>query len=148
MAKLRRLAEETKIKLSFATSVEVREEFLTSVAGKPIHLETTITRRQFEDLIRRCWKARSSTPARRSKIARSMLGKSPRLSGRWLHAYPLVRSLIEEAFGAPIHEDVDPDLAVGWVHRCKLACCGVRPSSASSSMCRPTVWNARGRARG
>jgi molecular chaperone DnaK len=26
---------------------------------------------------------------------------------------PLVRSLIEKAFGVPIHEDVDPDLAVG-----------------------------------
>ena len=47
MAKLRRLAEETKIQLSLATEVDVREEFLTSVSGKPIHLETTITRRQF-----------------------------------------------------------------------------------------------------
>jgi molecular chaperone DnaK (HSP70) len=45
-------AEDTKIKLSLETQVEVREEFLTSVAGTPIHLQIVVTRRQFEDLIR------------------------------------------------------------------------------------------------
>jgi molecular chaperone DnaK len=114
MAKLRRLAEETKIKLSLATSVEVHEEFLTSVAGKPIHLETTITRRQFEDLIRpllestieHSRKALADAKVDAGQISRvCLVGGSTRI--------PLVRSLLEEAFGAPIHEDVDPDLAVG-----------------------------------
>ncbi|HEY5282140.1 MAG TPA: Hsp70 family protein [Polyangia bacterium] len=114
MAKLRRLAEETKIKLSLATSVDIREEFLTSVAGKPIHLETTVTRRQFEDLIRSLLestiehsrKALEDAKVDATQISRvCLVGGSTRI--------PLVRSLIEEAFGAPIHEDVDPDLAVG-----------------------------------
>ncbi len=114
MAKLRRLAEETKIKLSLATSVEIREEFLTSVAGKPIHLENTVTRRQFEDLIRpllestieHSRKALEDAKVDAAQISRvCLVGGSTRI--------PLVRSLIEEAFGVPIHEDVDPDLAVG-----------------------------------
>jgi molecular chaperone DnaK len=114
MAKLRRLAEETKIKLSLATAVDVREEFLTSVAGKPIHLETTITRRQFEDLIRplldstieHSRKALADAKADAGQISRiCLVGGSTRI--------PLVRSLLEEEFGVPIHEDVDPDLAVG-----------------------------------
>jgi molecular chaperone DnaK len=114
MAKLRRLAEETKIRLSLATTVEIREEFLTSVAGKPIHLETTVTRRQFEDLIRPLLestielsrKALEDAGVDAGQIGRvCLVGGSTRI--------PLVRSLIEEAFGAPIHEDVDPDLAVG-----------------------------------
>ena len=114
MAKLRRLAEETKIKLSFATSVEVREEFLTSVAGKPIHLETTITRRQFEDLIRPLLEStieHSRKALEDAKVDAGQIGRVCLVGGST--RIPLVRSLIEEAFGAPIHEDVDPDLAVG-----------------------------------
>ena len=114
MAKLRRLAENTKIKLSLATQVEVREEFLTSVAGTPIHLQVTVTRRQFENLIRPLLdstielsrKALADAKVEARQIGRiCLVGGSTRI--------PLVRSLLEEAFSAPIHEDVDPDLAVG-----------------------------------
>jgi Molecular chaperone len=114
MAKLRRLAEETKIKLSLATSVDVREEFLTSVAGKPIHLEMTITRRQFEDLIRPLLEStieHSRKALKDAKVDAGQIGRVCLVGGST--RIPLVRSLIEEAFGAPIHEDVDPDLAVG-----------------------------------
>jgi molecular chaperone DnaK len=114
MAKLRRLAEETKIKLSLATEVEVREEFLTSVAGKPIHLETTVTRRQLEDLIRPLLESTielSRKAVEDAKIDVAQIGRVCLVGGST--RIPLVRSLLEEAFGAPIHEDVDPDLAVG-----------------------------------
>jgi molecular chaperone DnaK len=114
MARLRRLAEETKIKLSLATMVEVREEFLTSVAGKPIHLETTITRRQFEELIRPLLESTidlSRKALEDAKVDTTQIGRVCLVGGST--RIPLVRSLIEEAFGAPIHEDVDPDLAVG-----------------------------------
>jgi molecular chaperone DnaK len=114
MAKLRRLAEETKIKLSLATTVEVREEFLTSFAGKPIHLELTITRRQFEELIQPLLESTielSRKALEDAKVDAGQIGRVCLVGGST--RIPLVRSLIEEAFGAPIHEDVDPDLAVG-----------------------------------
>jgi molecular chaperone DnaK len=114
MAKLRRLAEETKIKLSLATTVDVREEFLTSVAGKPIHLETTVTRRQFEDLIRPLLESTielSRKAVEDAKIDVAQIGRICLVGGST--RIPLVRTLLEDVFGAPIHEDVDPDLAVG-----------------------------------
>jgi molecular chaperone DnaK len=114
MAKLRRLAEETKIKLSLATTVDVREEFLITVAGKPIHLETTITRRQFEDLIRPLLEGtieHSRKALEDAKVDLGQIGRICLVGGST--RIPLVRSLLEDAFGAPIHEDVDPDLAVG-----------------------------------
>ena len=52
MARLSALAEDTKIKLSSQVEVQVREEFLTTSNGKPVHLDVTVTRRQFEDMVR------------------------------------------------------------------------------------------------
>ena len=114
MAKLRRLAEETKIKLSLATSVDVREEFLTSVAGKPIHLEVTITRRQFEDLIRPLLEStleHSRKALEDAKVDPGQIGRICLVGGST--RIPLVRSLLEEAFGVPIHEDVSEKLTSG-----------------------------------
>jgi len=114
MARLRRLAEDTKIKLSLATEVVVREEFLASVAGKPIHLDLTLTRRQFEELIRPLLdstialtrKALDDANVNAHQVSRlCLVGGSTRI--------PLVRALLEDAFAAEIHEAVDPDLAVG-----------------------------------
>jgi molecular chaperone DnaK len=114
MARLRRLAEDTKIKLSLATQVEVREEFLTSAAGTPIHLNVTVTRRQFEDLIRSLLESTielSRQALTDAKVESAQIGRICLVGGST--RIPLVRSLLEEAFSAPIHEDVDPDLAVG-----------------------------------
>jgi molecular chaperone DnaK len=114
MARLRRLAEDTKIKLSDVTEVAVVEEFLASVDGKPIHLEMTITRRQLEDLIRPLLestieltrKAMTDAKVDASQVNRfCLVGGSTRI--------PMVRALLEEAFSAEVHESVDPDLAVG-----------------------------------
>ena len=114
MAKLRRLAEDTKIKLSLETQVEVREEFLTSVAGTPIHLQLVVTRRQFEDLIRTLLESTIELSRKAlvdAKVEVGQIGRICLVGGST--RIPLVRSLLEEAFNAPIHEDVDPDLAVG-----------------------------------
>ena len=51
MARLRRLAEEIKIRLSADTVVEVNEAFLTQAGGRPIHLQLRLTRRDLERLI-------------------------------------------------------------------------------------------------
>jgi molecular chaperone DnaK len=114
MARLRRLAEETKIRLSSDISVHVREEFLTSVEGRPVHLELEVRRRTFEELIepllestvvlaRRAIDEARLEGQRLSRVC--LVGGSTRI--------PRVRELLEEAFGVDIHEEVDPDLAVG-----------------------------------
>ncbi len=114
MARLRRLAEDTKIRLSSETELRVREEFLTQVDGQAVHLDLTLTRRRFEDLIgdlvrstidlaRRAVEDAHLSGQRISRVC--LVGGSTRI--------PLVRRLLESAFEAEVHEEVDPDLAVG-----------------------------------
>ncbi|MBN1205128.1 MAG: Hsp70 family protein [Myxococcaceae bacterium] len=114
MARLRRLAEETKIRLSADIAVRVREEFLTRVEGKPIHLDLEVRRRTFEELIEPLLESTVALARRAIEDARlegqalsrvCLVGGSTRI--------PRVRALLEEAFGVDIHEEVDPDLAVG-----------------------------------
>ena len=113
MARLRRLAEETKIRLSTETAVAIKEEFLTQTGGRPVHLQLEVTRRQLERLIaplvdstlELCRRALADAGLTADQLARvCLVGGSTRI--------PLVRSRLEEAFSAPVHEDVDPDLAV------------------------------------
>ncbi len=114
MARLRRAAEATKISLSADTSARVREEFLATAKGQPVHLELEVTRREFEAMIAPllestialCRKAVADANLTGQSVARiCMVGGSTRI--------PRVRELLEEAFGAPVHEEVDVDLAVG-----------------------------------
>ncbi len=98
MARLRRLAEETKIRLSADIAVQVREEFLTTVEGRPVHLELEVRRRAFEELIepllestvalaRRASRRRGSRGKPLSRVC--LVGGSTRI--------PRVRELLEEA---------------------------------------------------
>jgi molecular chaperone DnaK len=114
MARLRRLAEETKIRLSSDTEVQVQEEFLTQAQGRPIHLELEVRRRTFESLIEPLLESTVTLARQAVREARlegqalsrvCLVGGSTRI--------PRVRELLEEAFGVDIHEEVDPDLAVG-----------------------------------
>ncbi|MDC0713146.1 Hsp70 family protein [Stigmatella sp. ncwal1] len=114
MARLRRLAEETKIRLSSEVSVNVREEFLTQAQGKPIHLELEVRRRTFESLIEPLLESTMLLARQALQDARvegqalsrvCLVGGSTRI--------PRVRQLLEKVFGVDIHEEVDPDLAVG-----------------------------------
>jgi len=126
MARLRRLAEDTKIRLSSEVNVQVREELLMSRAGRPVNLELEVTRRELEEMIapllestvelaeRALLEARVD-PAELDRIL--LVGGSTRI--------PLVRRLLRERFVAPtmsgdddlgrhadIHDEIDPDLAV------------------------------------
>jgi len=51
-ARLKKIAEETKIKLSSEESVNIQENFFYKIKEKPIHLEVEITKIEFEDLIK------------------------------------------------------------------------------------------------
>jgi molecular chaperone DnaK len=114
MARLRRLAEETKVRLSSDIAVSVREEFLTTANGRPVHLELEVRRRAFEALIEPLLE--STVALARQAVAEARL-EGQRLSRVCLVGgstrIPRVRQLLEAAFGVDIHEEVDPDLAVG-----------------------------------
>lgn len=114
MARLRRVAEDTKIQLSRDTQVLVREEFLAAQGGRPVHLEVEVTRRRFETLIEPLLRSTLTLaqhalddarlgPQALSRIC--LVGGSTRI--------PLVRQFLAETFEVDIHEEVDPDLAVG-----------------------------------
>jgi molecular chaperone DnaK len=114
MARLRRAAEETKIKLSSELKVAVREEFIAGKEGEPIHLDLEVRRRDLEELIEPLListieLARKAVEGAGLEVADidrvCLVGGTTRI--------PLVRQLLEKAFGAEVHEEVDPDLAVG-----------------------------------
>jgi molecular chaperone DnaK len=114
MARLRRLAEDAKIRLSSDTEIRVREEFLCQDdRGRPVQLDRTVTRRELE---------RRIAPLLESTIALCRRAvDDARLSGQSLGRIclvggstriPMARALLTEAFQADIHEEIDPDLAV------------------------------------
>ena len=113
MARLRRLAEETKIRLSADTRVQVKEEFLTTHAGKPVHLATEVTREELEALllpllsstIELANKAIADAQLNGQTLSRvCLVGGSTRI--------PLVRTLLAGALGVELHDAIDADLAV------------------------------------
>jgi len=114
LARLRRAAEQVKIRLSSETRTQAREEFLMTVGERAIHLDLVVTRRQFELRIKKMVestialvrKALDDAGMSASDLSRILLvGGSTRI--------PLVRSRLEEEFRVPVHEEVDVDLAVG-----------------------------------
>ncbi len=114
MARLRRIAEETKIRLSSEVGVRVREEFLCQDdRGRPVHLDLEVTRRALErriaplleSTIELCHKAVEDARLAGQRVGRiCLVGGSTRI--------PLVRTLLAAAFDADVHEEIDPDLAV------------------------------------
>lgn len=109
--RLVRLAEEVKIRLSTDTAVEVREEI--PLGDRTVPLSCTVTRRDLEalvggmlertiDLAEKAVRDAGLEPKAIDRIC--LVGGSTRI--------PLVRSLVERTFPAPVHEDIDPDLCV------------------------------------
>jgi molecular chaperone DnaK len=114
MVRLRRIAEETKIGLSTDTRVPVQEEFLTTASGTPVHLDLEVTRRDFEKMIRPLLESTIALARRAlddAKIDRPSLSRVCLVGGST--RIPMVRCLLREAFDVAIHEEIDPDLAVG-----------------------------------
>lgn len=112
-ARLRWAAEEAKKKLSFERYVTVREEALLFKDGIPLHLETEISRQDYETLIRALIestldsvsKALSDAGRKASDLDSILLvGGSTRT--------PLVSELLVEYTGLTPRQDVHPDLCV------------------------------------
>jgi molecular chaperone DnaK len=113
MARLQRAAETTKIALSRALELEVREEFVATRGGKPAHLRCTVTRSEFEAMI--ADRLDSTIALARAAIEDAHLRSGERLGKICLVGgstrIPRVRDLLTDAFDVDIHE-VDVDLAV------------------------------------
>lgn len=113
LARLTRAAETAKIALSGQPFVQVREEFLLSENGRPLHLDVEVSREQFEELIQDLLQgtlesldaALADANITASDLNRVLfVGGSTRI--------PLVREMVEAHTGITPDTTVNPDEAV------------------------------------
>ena len=122
-------AEETKKKLSFEPFAKIREEALVDIHGKPLHLETEISREEYEQMIGPLIESTLDSVSRAMDIAGKkpgdldailLVGGSTRI--------PLVARVLEERAGIVPRHDIHPDLCVALgagVLASRLCGCGV-----------------------
>ncbi|MEZ4241510.1 MAG: molecular chaperone DnaK [Myxococcota bacterium] len=114
--RLKEAVEKAKIELSSAQSSQINLAFLAVDASGPKHLETTITRAEFERMIdpivertlepcRKCLRDAGVTPAQIDEVL--LVGGSTRI--------PLVQKRVKELFSKEPNRSVNPDevVAVG-----------------------------------
>lgn len=113
LARLTRAAERAKIALSNAPFATIREEFIATVKGKPIHLEMEIERSRFEALIndmlestiecvQQALEDASLTTDEINEVL--LVGGSTRI--------PLVSDMITDVIDVEPHLKIDPELCV------------------------------------
>ncbi len=117
LQRLKEAAEKAKIELSSAITTQISLPFITNVEGEgPKHLEMTLTRAKFEELIRdlvkrtedsvkRAMADAGVTPADLTDVI--LVGGSTRI--------PMVQQLVENLAGKPPRKGINPDevVAVG-----------------------------------
>ncbi len=108
-----RAVEAAKKQLSFDAFATIEEEFIVEKAGVPLHLKMELARSDYESLIEPLLsktlvcvdEALSDAKLAANQIDRVILvGGASRT--------PLVRGLLTEQLGQPIHSEIDPDLCV------------------------------------
>ena len=113
MARLTRAAERAKIALSNAPFTTIREEFIATVKGKPIHLDVEIERSRFEALIndmlestiecvQQALEDASLTTDEINEVL--LVGGSTRI--------PLLSDMIAGVIDVEPHLEIDPELCV------------------------------------
>lgn len=116
LQRLREAAEKAKIELSSTLQTDVNLPFITADASGPKHLQLTLTRSKFEQLIEDlvqktlgpCQMALKDAGLRESEIDEVILvGGSTRI--------PRIQQLVKEAFQKEPHKGINPDevVAVG-----------------------------------
>jgi len=107
-------AEEAKKKLSFEPFVKIREEALVSIDGKSLHLETEISREEYEEMIGSLIESTLDSVSKAMDDAAKkpgdldailLVGGSTRI--------PMVSRVLEERAGITPRHDIHPDLCVG-----------------------------------
>jgi len=113
-ARLRWAAEEAKKRLSSEQYTRVREEALATTSdGKSLHLDLELSRQEYEAMIRSLVESTLESVFQAIEDA----GKQPDdidvilLVGGSTRT-PLVREMLEEHVGAPVRQDIHPDLCV------------------------------------
>ena len=113
LQRLKEAAEKAKVELSSSSETEVNLPFVTATESGPKHLNITITRSKFEqivdDLIQRtlepCKKALKDAGMKTSDIQEVILvGGSTRI--------PKVQQIVKDFFGKEPHKGVNPDEVV------------------------------------
>ena len=113
LQRLKEAAEKAKIELSSSTSTDINLPFITADQTGPKHLQTTLSRAQFErlvdDLIERtkapCQQALADAELQASDIDQVILvGGSTRT--------PKIQAVVQELFGREPHRGVNPDEVV------------------------------------
>jgi len=113
MSRLKESAEKTKIELSGTAQSQMNLPFITMVDGQPAHLDLTLSRAKFEDLIsvlieksmkptRQAVKDAGITAAEIDKVL--LIGGSTRV--------PAVQEAIEKELGNKTYKGINPDEAV------------------------------------
>ena len=106
-------AEEAKKKLSFEPFVKIREEALVDIDGKPLHLETEVSREDYEHMIAPLIESTlDSVSSAMDKAGKQsgdldailLVGGSTRI--------PYISRILEERAGITPRHDVHPDLCV------------------------------------
>ncbi len=109
MTRLREACEKAKIELSSTTNTEINLPFITSVQGKPRHLQLSLSRAKLEQIVKpivdRCKKplhqALQDAKMTAKDIHRVILVGGPT-------RMPLVQKFVEEELGKKIERGVDP----------------------------------------
>jgi len=111
--RLKEAAEKAKCELSSSTNTEINLPFITADQSGPKHLQTSLSRAQFERLVdpliertrRPCEQALSDAGLSASEVNQIILvGGSTRI--------PKVQELVKELFGKEPHRGVNPDEVV------------------------------------
>lgn len=112
-ARLKEIAERTKIQLSDRPYAQVKEVAVATVDGKPVNLDLELSRSDFEKMIQdlvektgdKVQEALQEANLKEGDIDRVILvGGATRV--------PLVQSLLAEMFARPVYHSIDPDLCV------------------------------------
>ena len=112
-ARLRSTAEAVKIALSTKTLAEVKEEFLATVGGKPVNLETTVTRTELEDLMEEVLDRTFSLVddvLREGKLKPKDITKLLLVGGSSF--IPRIFHTLSEDLALNVHREVDPTYCV------------------------------------
>ncbi len=113
LQRLKDAAEKAKIELSGTTQTEINQPFITMDASGPKHLQLTLTRAKYEqlvaDLVNRC-----VTPCEKALkdagLAKDQIGDVILVGG--MSRMPLVQEKVKAIFGREPHKGVNPDEVV------------------------------------
>jgi molecular chaperone DnaK len=116
LQRLTEAAEKAKIELSSVTQAEINLPFITATQDGPKHLDTTLTRTQFEklcsDLIDRC-RIPVENALRDAKLSKSNIDEVVLVGGST--RIPAVQQVVKQILGKDPNQSVNPDevVAVG-----------------------------------